>query len=227
MPAGKIYLAAKARKTRKYRKGRARLYRRVLSKQPMVNVTRTWWSQNWVPAVTNTTDFWKYLSISISSIPNVSEYTNLFDAYKVNSLTFTLRPRYDNFAGNDTTDTTLPGVTNQGGNQVHVIIDPKSPVTPSGAYSSANLNSFLENGKVKTYMGHNPIKIHVKYPCLADDVNASTNSIFRRCPYISTAVPGAVIRGAHVFIQDVNFTGVFGQSYDLFVTANVTFKGMR
>lgn len=209
------------------RAAKRRSLRKRNTSQPTMNVTRTWWSQNWVPTVTTTGDFWKYLSLSISSIPNVTEYTNLFDAYKVNSLTFTLRPRYDNFAGNDTTDTTLPGVTNQGGNQVHVIIDPKSPVTPGGTYNSTNLNAFLENGKVRTYRGQNPVKIHIKYPCLADDVNGSTNSIFKRCPYILCAQPNAVIRGAHVFIQDVNFTGVFGQSYDLFVTTNITFKGMR
>lgn len=196
-------------------------------KQPVVTVTRTWWSQNWVPASTTTGDFWKYLSITLSTIPNVTEYTNLFDSYRVNYLKFILRPRYDSFAGNDTTDTTLPGVTNQGGNQVHVIIDPKSPVTPSGTFTSANLNAFLENGKVRTYQGHKPITIAIKYPCMADDVNGATNSIFKRCQYISSAQTGVQIRGAHVFIQDVNFTGVFGQSYDLFVTANVTFKGMR
>jgi len=202
-----------------------------LSRQPRldtkVTVSRTWYSANWTPSTGSTAGFWQYLSTTASAIPNIAEYVALFDSYKVNSLKFILRPRYDSFAGNDTTDTTLPGVTNQAGNNVHVIIDPRSAVTPSGTYTSANLNSFLENGKVRTYQGQKPIVINVKYPCIVDDINNTPNTQFEKCKFLSVLNTGVTHRGAHVFIQDVNLTGVFGQAYDIFVTASITFKGMK
>jgi len=203
----------------------------MLSRQPRldtkVTVSRTWWSSNWTPSTGSTSGFWQYFTTTAGSIPNIAEYVALFDMYKINSLKFVLRPRYDSFAGNDTTDTTLPGVTNQGGNQVHVIIDPRSGNTPSGTYTSANCNSFLENGKVRTYRGEKPITINIKYPCFVDSVNNTANTQFVRSKFLSVLNTGITHRGAHVFIQDVNFTGVFGQSYDVFVTASITFKGMK
>lgn len=227
MPAGKMFLAARAKRSRaRSGKRRMRLPRR-LKRQPMLNVTRTWWNSNWSPSTSSTAGFWQYLTTSVGAIPNIAEYTALFDSYKVNSLTITLRPRYDSFAGNDTTDTVLPNVTNQGGNDVHVVIDPKSTVSPSGTYTSANLNAFLENGKVRSYRGMRPITIRIKYPCIADDVNNTASTEFKRPMYISTSNTGVTIRGAHVFISDVNLTGNFGQSYDLFFSMNVTFRGMK
>lgn len=101
---------------------RPRKYRRMVRKnrpskaimQSNVNVERTWWSANWTPSTTATNGFWRYITVNLGACPNVSEYTNLFEQYKINKLTFTLRPRYDSFSGENTTDTTPPGVTNQG-----------------------------------------------------------------------------------------------------------------
>lgn len=196
---------------------------------PMVTVNRTWWANNWTPGTTSVSDYWRYFTVQLSQMPNSTEYTSLFDTYRVNSITLTLRPRYDGFTGNDTTDTTLPGVTNQGATRVHVILDPKSPVTPAGLYTSATLNTYLENGKVKTYSGNRAINIPVKYPCFADDVNGSAASIYRSCrsQWISTSATAIQFRGAHVFLQDINLTGTFGQSFDTFLTMNVSFRGMR
>lgn len=197
-------------------------------REPYLRVRRTFWNFNWVPGTAATSDFWRYITFSANLIPNISEYTNLFDTYRVNSFTVTLRPRYDSFAGNDTTDTTLPGVTNQGGNHVHVIIDPSSPIsTPSGTYVFGTLNSFLENGKVRTYDGTKTISIKVKYPCFVDDINNTAASDYKRSTWITTNNTGVSHRGVHMFIQDVNFTGAFGQSYDVFYTVDISFKGSR
>lgn len=194
---------------------------------PSMNVTRTWWSANWSPNTTTTAGFWRYLTLTLSQMPAYTEYTALFDSYRINTIKYTFRPKYDSFAGNDTTDTTLPGVTNQGGEDVHVVIDPKSAVTPGGTYTSANLNSFLENGMVRTYRGTRPFSFTIKYPCFVDDVNNTSSIAFLKTRFLSTLSPGLVLQGAHVFIQDTNLTGVFGNTYDIFITANVTFKGQR
>lgn len=196
-----------------------------MSRVPSFNVTRTFWHFNWAPNTATTGGFWQYQAITLNNVPNVSEYVSVFDTYRINSIKYTFRPRYDSFAGNDTTDTTLPGVTNQGGSDVHVIVDPKSTVNPSGTYTTANLNAFLENGKVRTYSGNKPFSFLIKYPCIQTDVNGTSSAQLQRAPYLSTKTGTIAHRGAHTFISDVNLTGNFGNSWDVFVTLNMTFKG--
>lgn len=191
-----------------------------------MTVSKTFYLQNWSPNTSTTAGYWRYFSSDINQLPEVSMYSSVFDTYRINSIKYTLRPRYDGFGGENTTDTTLPGVTNQGQDWVHVIIDPKSYTTPSGTYSSTTLNSFLQSGKVRTYRGTRPISWTVKYPCLRDDQNGVTNAKAIRAGFLDCSFAPQHY-GTHVFIQDVNMTGTFGNSYDLFVTMNVTFKGQK
>lgn len=214
------------RKRKAYRK-RSQIPLSVKPYRPMIRVQRTFWLQNWTPTTTTTNDFWRYFTVRLADIPNVTEYTNLFDMYRITSLKWTFRPRYDSFAGNDTTDTTLPGVTNQAGVHLHAVIDPRSGITPTGTYTSGTLNAFLENGKVRSYNGNKAVNLIIKYPCIADDVNATSNSKFIRAPYISCNQNSVAHRGVHVFLQDINLTGTFGQSFDVFCTVNMTLKGQR
>lgn len=191
-----------------------------------VTVVRTSYAGSWTPATTTTSDFWKYLSFDIGLFPDIANYRAIFDQVRVNWIKLVMRPRYTNFSGNNTTDTTLPGVTNQGGNEVHVVIDPKSLVTPSGTYTSATLNNFLAQGNVKSYRGTRNIPIMIKYPCISDDINATTNVKRIRAPWhdISRTLSHF---GAHVYVTDVNLTGNFGQAYDWFVTMSLSFKGSQ
>lgn len=197
--------------------------------QSHVNVERTWYSANWTPNTTGTNGFWRYITVNLGACPNVTEYTNLFEQYKINKVTFVLRPRYDSFSGENTTDTTLPGVTNQGATRVHTVIDPRSNLTPSGTYTSTTLNTFLENGKVKTFSGNKAITIPIKYPAYVNDVNnvAGAENPLCRGRWFSTAATTIEFRGCHIFLQDVNLTGVFGQSFDIFTTMSMSFKGPR
>lgn len=224
------------RKARAYRgrrrTKRLRVYgrRRLFSRKGIrpVTVVRTFRSTYWQPATATTGDFWKYWTQSVSAIPNWSEYAALFEQYRVNWMKLTFRPRFNNFSGDNTTDTTLPGVTNQHGTELHVIIDPKSQTTPSGTYTSANLNTFLENGKVRTYRGLRPIHVKVKYPCVLDDINAGTGFSWKKTPWLSTQFASNIQhRGVHTFAADSNMSGTFGNAFDVFYTISVTFKGMN
>lgn len=188
---------------------------------------RTFYVENWTPGTAVTSQFWRYYSPSLSSLPSVSDFSNLFDLYKINAIRITLRPRYDNFAGNDTTDTTLPGVTAQGGTNVHVLIDPHNTnVTPTGTYTTTNLNSFLENGRVKSYTGNEPIEIYWK-PLIGDAMSVGEARV--KSPWLGTgATPQNIVHhGVHIFLQDTNFTGTFNQSYDVFFTYYMSFKGLK
>lgn len=224
--AGAVAAAAK-RKYRAYKARRSMIPRGV--RNDFLRTTRTFWVQNWTPGVAATNDFWRYFAVTLGDMPNFNDYANIYDSYKINRFTVTLRPRYDGFNGENTTDTTLPGVTNQGATRVHVVIDPKrrSNDGPTGAYTSATLNLFFERGKCKTYTGNKAIKVMCKYPCILDDMNGNANSKAIRAPWCQTNITNIAHQGIHVFLQDINLTGTFGQSFDVFYTFDISFKGQR
>lgn len=230
MPTKRSYSGAavgeRMKKKAKYIKKNT-LRKSIVGRQPFMTTERTFWLQLWSPSTATTAGFWQYWVTSLQQLPNYAQYTSVFDKYKINSIKFSFRPRYDNFAGNDTTDVTLPGTTAQGGTNMHVIIDPTSNVTPSGIYDAANLNVFLENGRVRSYTGNEPIEVLVKYPCVAEDTNTTANARYERSKWYSTNLPGVQHRGLHAFLQDTNLTGVFNQAFDVFVTMNVSFAGMK
>lgn len=204
---------------------RAMRVHRPLGQTP-IHIKRTFWNSNWSPNTTTTDGFWKYFTFALSYMPSYLEVTNLFEVYKLNRIKVTFRPRYDSFAGNDTTDTTLPGVTNQGGTNMHVLIDPKSNLAPSGTYTSSTMNQLFELGNVKTYTGNKPFSVYFK-PTVDMTVGAVTNGRRIPAPFIQSAIPSILHNGFHVFAQDVNLTGVFGQSFDIFITYYMTVKGLK
>lgn len=183
----------------------------------------------WQPATTTTADFWKYYSFTFADLPSNSEFKNVFDQYKINAIKVVFRPRFDNFAGNDTTDTTAPGVSNQAGCNMHVIVDPQSTTSPSGTYTRSNLNTFLEAGsRVKSYNGNKAITVYFKPNIPNAILAASTASTQWTKPrWIQTNIDNVLHTGFHAFAQDFNMTGTFGQSWDVFVTYYMQFRGWK
>lgn len=185
---------------------------------------KTVWSGNWTPGTGSTSAFWQYRTVTPTTLSNWTEYQSLFDQYKLHRVKVTFRPRYDSFAGNDTTDVTLPGITNQAGCYVHIINDPTSALTPSGTYVSTTLNAFMENGNVKTYQGNKPFSVYFK-PMI--DVTISGGNQRRPSPWLQCKDNSVVHNGFHAFMQDINMTGTFGQSFDLFTTFYFSCRGMN
>lgn len=221
----------RARATRKPAAKRRRITRipRALKASGAMNYSRTFWLESWTPNSGGTANFWRYYQAAFSQLPNSTELINLFDRYRINAFKYTFRPRYDSFAGNDTVDTTLPGITNQAGNYAHVIVDRESNLVPTGAYTTAVLNSFLEQGsRVKTYQGIKPFSVYVKKPLVNQEVSGVGGGRRVPSPWLQTAVAASVTHnGFHVFMQDVNLTGITGQTFDVFVTVYMQLKGMR
>lgn len=212
---------------RSYKRRRTGVYRRRLRRVrgAFLQAKRSFYAFNWAPNTTTTDGFWKYTTSKLNDLPSYLEFVNLFDLYRIKALKFTLRPKYDSFAGNDTTDTTLPGITNQGGTFVHVCKDKYSNVSPSGTYTSTTLNTYLEQGNVRTYRGLRPINIYVRAPVV--DMPAGAGNKRVASPWLQTADYTTVHRGTHIFMQDPAFNGTFGQSFDVFVTLYMQFKNLR
>lgn len=226
----KRYISFPARviKRRRYSFPRKRVptWRYALRSPQVFKFKRTYRATTgWVPGTAAVSDYWKSLAWSLSGLPSASELTSLFDQYRITGIKVTVRPRYDSFAGNDTTDTTLPGVTNQGGNDIHVIIDPNNDLTPAGAYNTTTLNTFLENGNVQTFSGNRPFSVFVR-PKVGLDVGGVA-SAQRSSQWIQTSQPGILHYGMQMFITDVGMTGNFGNSYDFFYTFYIECKGIR
>lgn len=228
-------LTGMKRKRGSGRQGRRRVKRRLtrLVRAPRdayMRMKRTFRLENWTPSNTTTNDFWKYYTIRFSDLPNVADYQALFDEYKISAVKFTFRPRYDNFAGNDTTDTVLPGLTNVGATYLHFINDPASRVAPSGTYTAATLNTFLENGNVRSVLANKPVSVYFK-PLINDAISQTGASAdqFRRVKpgWLTTNTPGTLHCGFHVFAQDINLAANWQNSYDVFVTMYFAVKNLK
>lgn len=214
------------RVTRRRTTRRVRPRRRTTRRsQNFLSTRRTFYSGNWAPNTATTDGFWKYYTINLGSLPSMTEFTSLFDQYRIKAVKFTLRPKYDSFGGNDTTDTTLPGITNQAGTMVHVVKDKFSQLAPSGTYTSPTLNMLMEQGYLKTYMGVRPINIYIPRPVVYQTVASGSRPV--TSPWLNTGDTLVSHRGCHVFMQDPAFNGSFGQSFDVYVTLYMQFKNMK
>lgn len=196
--------------------------RRSFKKGTSGSVNVVWRKFNltgWTPGTASVTDFWRYFNIQASSIPNFSEYAAVYDQYKILRMSYTLLPKYDNFGGDLT--------TNRPKNFISVIVDPKSTVTPSGAYIASTVNSFLEQGRSKTYNGNRKLVVTIKHPCTAVDVNGAANRAYGKMPWLNTSITDVPVRGCHVLMHDANLTGNFNQQYDVWCNVKIMYKGLK
>lgn len=195
----------------------------------VLSVKRKFWLENWQPSTVNAAQFWRYYTFNLGQMTDVGQYQAVFDQFRINAIRVEFHPRYSEFAGNDTTDTTLPGVTNQSGTRLSVLVDQRSSVVPSGTYGGAVYNSFLEQGNARTHQGNKPVTVYFR-PSVSETLGANVAGAARkRAPWMMLDASGQQVNhtGFHIFAWDPNFSGTFGQSFDILVTYYLQFKGMR
>lgn len=177
--------------------------------------------ENWAPNTVSTNGFWRNYTVALSSIQDLAGFQGIFDLYRITGLLFEFHPRYSGFGGEDQTS----AATSRSGCRLHVINDPYTTVAPSGLYNSANLNFFLEQGPCKSYDGNNVVRVFTR-PTTNRDMGGYT--MIEKAGWIRTDFPGAGHKAITVFAQDSNnFSGVFTQSFDVFVTYYIEFKNMK
>jgi len=197
--------------------------RRGISGNPMISVKRITYGGNWSFATTTTNDFWRYQIFDMSNFNNFAEFAAVFDEYKVNAIKVTYRPQYDsvqNFQG--------AGTLVQPQAYAHYVVDQASTVIPSGVYGSGTLQTFLENGNVKTKTLNKPFSIYYK-PQVTDQVfNTGTASVMRRSPWVRTSDTSTVYRGYHMYLQQNNFSNTNTNiKLDLYITMYVSFRNLK
>lgn len=184
---------------------------------------RTFYNGNWTFNTVTVDGYWRNYSFTFSQLPNVVEYTALFDEYKINAIKVTFRPAYDSVPS----DAPALNVNTGPQSYAHIFVDPAA-VNPSGIYGAATLNSFLENDGVKTYDTNKPFSVYFK-PMIRDQVQGTgPNAEIRRSKYIRTTETGAVHTGFNMFLQQNNLsTNNTRISLDIFVTFYMTLKNLR
>lgn len=215
----------KVNKKRTYRKRKVmRLTRSVVPAS--MNYKRSFWLQTWVPSTVSTSDFWKFFAITLSSIPNVTELTGLFDQYKINAYKLTFYPKYSEFAGNDQTTST----TNIGQTFMSICYDNRRTVSSTGTYSSSTFNSFCEQGKVKLYKKLNrPMSIYIKPTIEGKFINGTSANMWTGPQWLPTSSSTISHWGPQVFVHDNNFSAAAlgRQSFDIFCTVYLQVKNAK
>lgn len=215
-----------ARKTgRKVMLRKSRIRRRVPRNYiiPRLQCKRMSFSSTWAFGTVTTNDFWRYYTFTAGDINNFGDFSALFDEYRIRAIKVTFRPAYDNVA--------IPiaaGAIVQPQAYAHINLDPESVVIPSGTYTSANMNTFLENSGVFTKTLRNPFSIYFK-PKVSDQLfGGGTASTVKKSTWIKTSETTVQHRGFHMFLQQNSFsTGNTNIKLDTFYTFYLDFRNLK
>lgn len=191
---------------------------------PKVFIKRVRFQETWIMGTATTGDFWRYYTWTTSNFNNFAELASVFDEYKVCALKYTFRPAYD---GVDLSAVVAPqtyGATAY----AHVCIDPSSNLIPSGTYTAANMNTFMENQGVRTYKLERPFSVYFK-PKVSDQLfGGSTASRTVKSGYLKTGETAVQHRGFHIFLQQNSMNNInTAIKLDVFITAYCIFRNPR
>lgn len=191
--------------------------RRVGSTGRSVKLTlkRTRYDGSWSFSTASTSGFWRYQAFTPSG--HINDFTtlqNMFDEFKIHAIKQTFRPRYDNI--------TAAGVSQA---YAHVIIDPESTTAPSGTYTLANVNAFLEQGNVRTYTLNKPFSVYFKPKQL---LSTPTSTVVAPTRFTRTTDVNASFSGFHVMLQQNNM-GIDNTSVtlDTFTTVYFSVRNLK
>ena len=173
--------------------------------------------ETWTFSSAATVGFWRYYLITPGVMTNYAQHAAVFDEYKITGITLEFRPSYDSHDASSTL--AMFG-------QIHTIVDPSSSTLPTGVYSNATLNSFLEQGGVKTSKFGSVVTKYFKPKVPTFVQGAGIAGRLINAPWLRTDDVDVEHRGVHVYLQSTN-TALTPIKYDVFVTHHIKFRGHR
>lgn len=207
------------------------------ARTPRISVKRTVHLGLFSPNTTSTNGFWQYRTVSLddgfinesgismAGLINVVEYENIFDQFKLNAAKITLRPRVTNLSAEQ--DAPTAGTVFREIPYVTISLDPYDTIVPSGTYSRATYNAFLEAGKnIRTRRADRPFSVYLKPVVREQYGGGATRYMKPRFTDLNASGKAMAHRGYHMFFHNQNFSGTFTQ-YDVFVTYFLQFKGQK
>lgn len=198
----RISRARYAQKMSKYRKPRG-------IKQPVQYFKRTAWLPNWL-TTTAGADSFVGLNFRLSQVPNVTDFTNLYDQYKICGVKLEVIPQFDN------AQVATPA-TNIVTQNFHVT-DYDDSTTPP------NMDALMQHQDVKRVPSTRIIKKYIK-PCFASQIfnTGITSTYGARRGWIDCATPDTEHYGMKFgFTSNPN-----AMRYGLRMTFYLAFKQVR
>jgi len=184
---------------------------------PTFTVKQKTYLNVWQFSSAATNDFWRYYTTTANAMTNFAQHAVVFDEYKITNVTYEFRPQWDNFS---------PDNSLWSSGSVHTIVDPNSSFVPTGAYGAATLNTFLEQGRVKSRRMGTTVSLAFK-PVVAKQIfGGGLSGVLSRAPWIKTSENLVDHRGVHIYLQQ-NDSTLLPVKYDVFVTHTIMFRGHR
>lgn len=197
--------------------------RSVRSKRMPFVCKRMTYSSTWAFGTAATNDFFRYYTWTAADITNFAEFASVFDEYKISAVKVTFRPAYDSVS-----NLTAAGALVQPQAYAHYVIDPAATTVPAGLYTSANLNSFLENEGIRTKTLNKEFSIYLKPKVLMQNFGGGTASTVVDSDWIKTSETAVQHRGFYIFLQQNAFAATNTNiKLDTFYTFYLQFRNVK
>jgi len=213
-----VYRRSKTSKRRPRRRiARPMRSLRMVSPTSVFAVRQKTFLETWQFSSASTVGFWRYFTTQLQQMTSFAQHVAVFDEFKVVNITYEFRPQWDNFS---------PDNSLWSSGSVHTIIDPASGTTPAGAYSSATVNTFLEQGGVKSRRFGTVVRCSYKPKVATQVYGGGLNGRIISAPWLKTNDTAVDFRGFHIYLQQ-NDSTLLPVKYDVFMTMTVHFRGHK
>lgn len=191
-------------------------------------------------STTSTSGFWRYCAPSLNSfwtrfsdgtnlggLTNLSEYTNLFDQFKIHAIKLTFRPRFVDINLGQYTNVT--GANFYARPMVAVAYDTSNTIVPTGTWQQATLNTLLEQGNVKFYRADREFSIYLKPKVSEQYGSGAVRYVKPQWTDLDSNGQTMGHRGFHFFVYNNSWDSnmVSSTIFDIVCTYYISFKNMR
>lgn len=162
----------------------------------------------------------------LTGLTNLSEYTALFEQFRINAIKFEFRPRFQdlnqqqNVAATDTTIRNPP--------LVYINRDDHHNGSLTGTWDRAFFNVLMEHGKGKIIRADRPFSVYMRKPSVQEDVVSGAQR-YVRSPWLDLNANGTATahRGIHMFIYNTTFDTASFPVLDVYITYYLQFRNPK
>lgn len=188
--------------------GRGRIGR--FPRTPIHSFKRTWFNENYF-STGATGPTLAGLNFRLDMLPNYTEFTNLYDMYRINKIVVKLIPKVSEVG------MVLGATNNSAGIQIHSALDFDDSAAPT------NVSQLTQYSTYKMTRGHN-IHTRVFVPKCELSANGTANAAPKAYQWLDTAHPDVAHYGMKLIIPTISANTIV--YYDYSVTAYFSCKSV-